>query len=141
MRELEKMIMKYRRSIVALLVGLAALLLALVLCELVSSPSLGHRLDLSNMPSEGKALLNESPGVPLSKEQWSRLDEIMVRHGGWPNGGELFIQSVQNSWYWLILVPSIAGILLSRRWKTLTLAEVILLASPSALSLVAVFFL
>ena len=134
----ETVIKKHGQAMTALLVGLVALVVALALGEFVSSPSIGHKLDVSMMPSEGRAILSETPGVPLSKEQWARLDEIVARHGGWPSGPRMVFQSVQASWYWLVVIPVVALVILRGRWKTMELVEIFLIACPSVFLLVVV---
>lgn len=119
-----------RSLLAALLVGLVLLGFSAALAEFVSGPAHGHRINTAELPAEARAILAESPGVPISAEQWHRLDTVMSSHGGWPGGGQLFAASVRHSWYWFIALPVLAVLLLRRR-AALSSVVVGLLAGPS----------
>lgn len=129
--------MNYRRAIYALFMGLLALVLALVLCEFVTM-SMGHKLDFSKIPAEAKAVVAESPGTPLTKDQWARIDKIMLRDGGWPSYQTLFLESVEKGWHWFFLMPAVAVCLWIASKKKFVIVEVVLLSFPSILFLIVV---
>jgi hypothetical protein len=119
-----------RSLLVALVTGLVLALVAAVLVELVSGPKYGHRINTEALPTEAKAILAERPGVPISSEQWRRLDMVMAKHGGWPGGGEVFAASVRHSWYWFAAFPLLALFLLHRR-AALSFRVGALISAPS----------
>lgn len=115
----------------AVLIGLVALLLGALLSDVLTSPAEGHRLDVKKLPPPAQAILNERPGVPISPEQWKRLDQVMAQHGGWPSGGDLFLASVRASWYWFLLLPAVCLGGLFIRWRAVTAAELAAVCAPS----------
>jgi hypothetical protein len=115
-----------------------ALLLAVLLSELATSPSSGHRIDVERLPPEAQAILKERPGVPISAEQWKRLDQVMARSGGWPSGAAVFWASVRSSWYWFLALPLLCLGALYLRWKVIApLHAAVVLAPSLALLLIA----
>lgn len=127
--------MKFRRTVGVLIAGLCALLVALAFSELVTYPAMGFRVDITKMPAEAQAILNESKGAPRTAEQWRRVEKVLYEHG-WSDRRELFFRGPLNSWYWYLVSPIIASFVLRRRWKTLTRSEFFLLCSPCAVFLI-----
>ena len=127
-----------RALLVSALAGVLLALVSAALAEFVSGPQYGHRIDTSALPPPAKAILAESPGTPISTEQWRRLDKVMAQHGGWPGGTQLFIASIRHSWYWFLLLPVLALAWLRRR-GSVPLPVGALVALPS-LSMVAYAF-
>jgi hypothetical protein len=122
---------------VAFVAGALAVLLALALAEFVSAP--GHRINTTALPAEAQAILAERPGTPITTEQWRRLDAVMSRHGGWPQGGSVLVASIRHSWYWFVCLPVLAAAALRlsrRRSGPLSLA---LVALPSFMALALAF--
>lgn len=114
-----------------ILLGFFALLLAVLLSELATSPSSGHRIDVEKLPPEAQVILKERPGTPISADQWKRLDQVMARSGGWPGGAAVFWASVQSSWYWFLVVPLLGVGTLFARWKALALLHAVVVFVPS----------
>ena len=127
--------MRPSRLVKALLVGLLALFIGALLCELVTSPAEGHRIDVTKLPPTAQAILNERPGVPISSEQWRRLDKVMAQQGGWPSGGDVFLSSVRASWYWFLLLPALGIAALFMTWRAIALPELSAIFAPSLLLL------
>ena len=123
-----------RSIFTAFLCGLAIASIAAVFAELLASPAHGHRINAPALPAEAKAILAERPGVPVSTDQWQRLDKVMANHGGWPSGRQLLAASIRDGWYWFIALPALAAFLL-RPWVASSLLSVAFLAGPSALVL------
>lgn len=111
--------------------GLIALLLGIVFSEFVTSPRFGHRIDFEKLPAEAQSILKERPGLPISPEQWKRLDQVMARSEGWVNAAAVFWASMRHSWYWFLTLPLLSLGALYLRWKSITPihAGVILLPS------------
>lgn len=125
-----------RALLVSALAGVLLALVSAVLAEFLSGPQYGHRIDTSALPPPAKAILAESPGTPISTEQWRRLDKVMAQHGGgWPGGTQLFNASIRHSWYWFLLLPVLALAWLRRR-DSMPLPVGVLVAFPS-LSMIA----
>lgn len=111
--------------------GFIAVFAAALLCELTTSPSSGHRIDLGKLPPEAQAILKEQPGMPISVDQWNRLDKVVARSGGWPSGAKVFLASVRQSWYWFVILPLLGLGILFIRWKEVTILHVSIIFSPS----------
>ena len=111
--------------------GFVALLLATLLSELATSPNSGHRIDVEKLPPEAQVILKERPGVPISADQWNRLDQVMARSGGWPRGAAVFWASVRSSWYWFLVLPLLVIGALSMRWKAIALLHAAVVFAPS----------
>jgi hypothetical protein len=137
--ELEELTVQPSRPVKALVFGLIALLMGALLSELVTSPAEGHRIDFTKLPPEAQAISNERPGVPISPEQWKRLDKIMAQHGGWPSGGDILLNSVRASWYWFLLLPAIGLGVLYMRCRVISLPEAVCISAPSLLLLSVAF--
>jgi hypothetical protein len=118
-----------------LFAGLCALLMALGFSEFVTYPTMGFKVDVATMPLEAQAILNESKGTPRTEEQWRRVEKVLHEQG-WSDGRELFFRGSLHSWYWYLVFPIIASIVLRRRWKILKSSEFFLLCGPSAIFLI-----
>ncbi|WP_326543928.1 hypothetical protein [Pseudorhodoferax sp.] len=115
----------------SLVLGLIALFLAALLSELATSPSSGSRIDVEKLPPEAQAILKEQPGLPISADQWKRLDQVMARSGGWPKGAAVFWASVRSSWYWFLALPLLGLGVLHLRWKAVVPLHTALVLAPS----------
>ena len=131
--------MKFPRLVKALLGGLLALLIGALLCELATSPSEGHRIDFEKLPPAAQAIMKEQPGVPISSEQWKRLDKVMAKEGGWPSGKDVFLRSVRASWYWFLLLPAAGVGAFLVRWKSVAMVEAASVFAPCLLLLLFAF--
>lgn len=125
--------------IVAMFIGVAILVVAIAAAELLAGPRQGHRIDTNALPPQAKAILAEQPGTPISTEQWSRLDKVMLQHGGWPGGSQLLVASIRHSWYWFVLLPLVAIGAVRLKQGKWAIPVAALLASPSLLSLAYAF--
>jgi hypothetical protein len=114
-----------------ILLGFVALLLAALLSELATSPNSGHRIDVEKLPPEAQVILKERPGVPISADQWKRLDQVMARSGGWPSGATVFWASVRSSWYWFLVLPLLGIGALFMRWKAVAPLHAVVVVVPS----------
>jgi hypothetical protein len=132
---MEKLILFFKRSVKVFFAGLCALLIALVFSELVTYPKSGFKLDITKMPLEAQAILSESNIEPISSDQWRRVDRVLHEQG-WSDSSELFYRAQLHSWYWYILFPILAGIILRKRWKSLRLSDYFLLSSPCSVFLI-----
>jgi hypothetical protein len=131
----EEMMLKIGRLVKALMLGLITLFVASLLCELVTTPAKAFTVDSTKFPPAAQAILKERPGVPISPEQWKRLDKVMNEQGGWPSGQKIFLHSVRSSWYWFIALPLLGVGLTYRRWRAVRLPEWGLICAPSLLML------
>jgi hypothetical protein len=125
-------IVRVSRPLVALVVGVFVALVGAFIAELLSNP-LGHRVDTTALPAEARAILTEHPGVPITTEQWRRLDQVMARSGGWPSGGSVFSASIRGGWYWMIATLVLALAVLRLSWRGLPPLVLVAASSPSAL--------
>lgn len=121
---------------VALALGAVLVLVAFLLAELVTSPSRGHRIDTSNWPIEAQRILGETPGSPVSPEQWKRIDRLLRKHGDMNYGQRPYwAQTVRASWWWFITLPLFATLVYSVRRGRVPFSSVTLLVAPSAATL------
>ncbi len=123
------------RLVKASFAGLIALLIGFLLCEFAMGPKDGFRVDTTKFPPAAQAILNERPGVPVSPEQWKRLNKVLNEQGGLPSGQDIFLHSVRASWYWLIALPLLGVGLTYMRWPAVRLHEWGLIFAPSLLLL------
>ena len=126
---------KLGRLVKASFAGLIALLIGFLLCEFATGSKDGFRVDPTKFPPAAQAILNESPGVPISPEQWKRLNKILNEQGGLPSGQDIFLHSVRASWYWFIALPLLGVTLNYIRWRAVSLHEWGLIFAPSLLLL------
>jgi hypothetical protein len=131
--------MNTSRLVKALLIGLLGLFIGAVLCELVTSPSEGHRIDFEKSPPAAQAIAKEQPGAPISPEQWKRLDKVMASEGGWPSGKDVFLRRVRASWYCFSLIPALGVGAFFARWKGIAVVEAAAIVSPCLLLLLFAF--
>jgi hypothetical protein len=132
---MEKLTMTLLRATRVLFAGLGALLMAIVFSEFVTYPTTGFKIDITTMPVEAQAILNETIGTPRTAEQWKRVEEVLHQQG-WTDKRDLFFRGPLSSWYWYLVFPIIICIVLRRRWKTLTSSEFLLLCGPCAIFLI-----
>ena len=123
------------RLVKTLVVGLLALFVGALLSVLVTSPVESHRIDFKKLPPATQAISSERAGVPISPEQWKRLDKVMAQHGGWPSDGDVFLASVRASWYWFLLLPAVGITVLFMRWRVIAMPEAVAISVPSLLLL------
>jgi hypothetical protein len=122
----------------ALIVGAGLVVLALLFAELVSFPSTGHRIDTTKWPAEAQEILRERPGVPVSPEQWKRIDKVLQHQGSLNHGqSPYWAQTVRASWWWFVAMPVLASLVLSVKQRTLAFRSTMLVVSPSAAVLLA----
>jgi hypothetical protein len=126
---------KLGRLVKASFAGLIALFIGCLLCVLATGPEDGFRVDTSKFPPAAQAIMNEHPGVPISPEQWKRLNKVLDEQGGWPNDQDTFFHYVRASWYWFIGLPLLGVGLAFMRWRVVRLAEWMLICAPSLLLL------
>ncbi|MFY7907250.1 MAG: hypothetical protein ACOVO0_14040 [Burkholderiaceae bacterium] len=126
---------KLGRLVKAAFAGLIALFIGCLLCEFASEPKDGLRVDTSKFPPAAQAIMNERPGVPISPEQWKRLNKVLNEQGGLPSGQDIFLHSVRTSWYWFVALPLIGVGLTYMRWRAMRLPEWGLIFAPSLLML------
>lgn len=131
--------MTFKRASYLLLIGVVSLVLAVVLSQLVNETA-GHTVDVTKLPNEAKAVLQENPGVRLSQEQVSRLTKIRQRNGWHPNFGDFFFSSAKAGWYWFLLVPVAISALIAGLKKDLRFFEFLLIALPSIVILLVAIF-
>ncbi len=127
--------LKLGRLVKALMLGLIVLFVASLLCELAASPNEGLRVDRTKFPPAAQAIVNERPGVPISPEQWKRLNKVLNEQGGLPSGQDIFLHFVRVGWYWFIALPLLGVGLTYRRWRAVRLPEWGLICAPSLLML------
>jgi hypothetical protein len=118
----------------ALITGLLLALLAGVIAE-VTLGSQGHRVQFDELPLEAQAIAKEQHPNPISPQQWKRIDEVMERHGGWPNGSDLLQVTFREAWPLFALFPAIAVLLLRWRGVALSFSKSVALVAPCALAL------
>jgi hypothetical protein len=121
--------LKSRHLVNSLSLGLCTLLVAFILSQFVTYPELGFRFDISKMPLEAQAIMNETPGEPITPEQWRRFNKVLEEHG-WSDRRELFFQSVLHSWYWFLICPLMICMAMRARWQKLMSIDLFLICSP-----------
>jgi hypothetical protein len=130
-----EMIMKPWRLAKALIVGLVVFFIGCLLCVLATGPQDGFGVDTSKFPPAAQAILKERPGVPISPEQWKRLNKVLDEQGGWPSDQDTFFHYVRASWYWFIALPLLGVGLTYMRWRAVRLPEWGLICAPSLMML------
>ncbi len=122
----------------ALLLGVALVVAALALAEFLTFPEVGHRIDTTRWPIAAQAILKETPGTPITSEQWKRIDKVLKEHGDMNYGQRAYWSStVSASWWWFLAVPLLAvAVLRFSGWRLAPLS-LSLLAVPSVIILVA----
>lgn len=123
------------RLVTASFAGLIALFIGCLICEFATDPKDGLRVDTSKFPPAAQAILNERPGIPISTEQWKRLNKILNEQGGLLSGQDIFLHSVRASWYWFIALTLLGVGLTYLRWRAVRLPEWGLVFAPSLLLL------
>lgn len=89
----------------ALLLGIALVIAALAVAEFLTFPEAGHRIDTTTWPIAAQAILNETPGTPITSEQWKRIDKVLSGHGDMNYGQRPYWSStVRASWWWLLFL-------------------------------------
>lgn len=74
--------------------------------------------------------------MPISSEQWRRLDQVMAKNGEWPSGRLLLASSMVRGWYWFIAFPLIATAALWSTKRAIASTTMALVAGPSVVALV-----
>jgi hypothetical protein len=123
----------------AIVIGLLALVLSLIFCLFVTDPKFGHKVDVSTMPVEARQIMDESPGTPITQEQWTRIRKIL-NEKSWTSGKNLSALDILASWYWLLVVPAIAIAILWKVWRAITPTEALFVTMPSILTLVLSYY-
>jgi len=122
----------------ALLLGIALVVAALALAEFLTFPETGHRMDTTRWPIAAQAILQETPGTPVTSEQWKRIDKVLKEHGDMNYGQRPYwSNTVRASWWWFLLVPLMAAAVLRFRGWHLAPLSLSLLTVPSFITLVA----
>lgn len=121
----------------AIAVGIFSVLIAFLLAELVTFPSNGHRIDTSKWPTEAQSVLRETPGNPVSPDQWRRINQVLQKHGNMNYGQRPYwAQTVRESWWWFIALPLLATFLVSVKRGKFPFGSTALMVAPSATVLV-----
>ena len=120
----------------AAVLGVLLVAVAFVLAEFFTFPATGHRVNTDAWPPEARAILKENPGVPITSEQWKRIDEALRPYGGAEHGQTPYwSQTVRSSWWWFVLLPLAALALLVVRRLRIAASTVVLVAAPSVVVL------
>lgn len=120
----------------ALLIGAGLVLFGFLLAEFATFPATGHRVDTTQWPVEAQAILREQPGVPISTEQWKRIDSVLRARGDLNYGQRPYwAQTVRASWWWFLLLPGLAVVVTRFRQIDLSAVTAVLLCAPSAIVL------
>lgn len=131
---------KFGQLVLALAFGLLAALIGVVLSELVSAPSMGHRIDTAAWPADARAITAENPGVPMNADQWRRLNKVLATTQGAQQEATILLwANVRHSWYWFCIVPTMALGALWRRQRQLSSLVPIAVFFPSAITLLLAF--
>jgi hypothetical protein len=110
--------------------GFIAVLCALFLAEFLSSPAY-YKLDSSGWPLAAQQILMENGGGGVTKDQWARLDELDKTHHFMKDFDDLGRRSVQDAWYWFIVMPLLFGYLALKNIGNVTLLRVLAIFLPS----------
>ncbi len=87
----------------AVFLSVGALLVALLISFFGFSGGVGKNTDA--WPASAKQILEETPGSPLSSEQWRRINRALEAHGGNSSGTHLFAAEVRKVLPVFVLVP------------------------------------
>jgi hypothetical protein len=122
----------------AAVLGLLLVVAAFVLSEFFTFPATGHRVNTDAWPPEARSILKENPGVPITSEQWKRIDKALRPYGGAGYGQvPYWSQTVRASWWWFAVLPVAAlGLMIVRRLR-IAAATAVLVAAPSVVVLLA----
>ena len=84
-----------------------------------------------------QAILTETPGTPITSDQWKRIDRVL-KESGRANDGQrpYWSMTVRASWWWFLLLPLLAVAVLRLSGWRLTPLSSSLLAVPSVITLV-----
>lgn len=98
---------------------------------------MGHTIDVAKWPPEAQEVLREAPGVPISAEQWKRINQILARNHARTSVVDVFTKDVLHSWYWFLVIPFGGLFLMSIvQTKKPGLRDVVLVIGPSLFFLV-----
>jgi hypothetical protein len=115
----------------ALIAGILVALLAGVVAEMTIGAQ-GHRIRFEELPAEAQAVAKEQGLTPISPEQWKRIDEVMERNGGWPNGNDLTQILIRKASPFFVILPLIVLLLLRWRGISINLRTSVALLAPCA---------
>jgi hypothetical protein len=123
------------RCLSSILAGLVIACLALVLAHFVTNPPY-FSIDLTKVPPEAAAIVNESRGKVETKEEWDdkmRRFQKALDKGGYED--PLTSKYITSSWYWFFFLPPAWLLLRLWRWRTRILVADICVVFPSYLIL------
>ena len=117
----------------AMLLGLCVLIASTVTSFFAWTS--GVSTDTNAWPPGARAILAESPGVPLSSEQWARIEAELARDPSRPLPIHLLAAEVRKTWPIFVFLVGVALILTRLRWRSFSLLHATVLATPTALAL------
>ncbi|MGE4049450.1 MAG: hypothetical protein AB7F38_00160 [Piscinibacter sp.] len=117
--------------------GLGAALAALIISNLFSSS--GVKLRTEAWPASAKAILFERPTVPLSADQWRRIEKTLQEAGNNANPSHLVAAVLRRAWPLVLLFAFVAFAAVRWLLKDRTLSAAAAATAPSALLLFAAF--
>lgn len=121
----------------AALLGCGVLLISLIVAFFGSSS--GVRTNTEAWPASAKAILNESPGTPITAEQWKRIEKALSADPNNANSSHLLAAEIRNAWH-LFVALSVIGLFVTHRlWRPLSTSTAAATLAPTAIVLLAAF--
>lgn len=121
----------------AALLGCGALLISAIVALFASSS--GVRTNTEAWPASAKAILNESPGTPITAEQWKRIEKELSTDSNNANSTHLLAAEIRNAWH-LFVALSVIGLLVAHRLlRPLSISTAAATLGPTAVVLLAAF--
>ena len=121
----------------AALIGIGVLFISTIIAFFASSG--GVATNTEAWPARAKAILKESPGTPITSEQWKRIDKELSADPNNAKSSHLLAGEVRNTWFVFVALSVLALLLAHRLWKPLSISTTTAVLAPTTIVLLAAF--
>jgi hypothetical protein len=121
----------------ATVLGLALLFISIVIAFFTSTN--GVAVNTNAWPAKAKAILNESPGTPITSNQWKRVNRELAADPNRSKFSHLFAAEVRSTWF-VFLALSVVGLVLAHMlWRPLSVGTAAAVLAPTFVALLIAF--
>ena len=117
--------------------GIGVLFISTIIAFFASSG--GVSTNTEAWPASAKVILQESPGTPITSEQWKRIDKALAADPNNAKSSHLLAGEVRNMWFVFVALSVLALLLAHRLWKPLSISTATAILTPTTIFLLAAF--
>jgi hypothetical protein len=117
----------------AALIGTGVLFVSMIVSFFALSG--GVSINTQAWPAGAKSILKESPGTPITSDQWKRIDKELSADPNNPKSSHLLAAEVRKTWFVFVALSVLALLPAYRLWRPLPIGAATALVAPTAMAL------